>query len=70
VQTLGIEGISKSQVSEMAKSIDEQVGAFHMWGRFVMTRATRDARVGHEISGVGAFCYPAPGERAREGNGP
>lgn len=28
VQTLGIEGISKSQVSEMAKSLDEQVEAF------------------------------------------
>lgn len=28
MQTLGIEGISKSQVSEMAKSLDEQVEAF------------------------------------------
>ena len=28
VKTLGIEGISKSQVSEMAKSLDEEVAAF------------------------------------------
>src|SRR5207249_6318757 len=28
VKTLGIEGISKSQVSELAKSLDEQVQAF------------------------------------------
>jgi len=28
VQTLGIEGISKSQVSEMAKSLDQEVAAF------------------------------------------
>ncbi len=28
VQTLGIEGISKSQVSQMARSLDAQVGAF------------------------------------------
>ncbi|MBI5444062.1 MAG: transposase [Deltaproteobacteria bacterium] len=28
VQTLGIEGISKSQVSEMARSLDAQVDAF------------------------------------------
>jgi putative transposase len=28
VQALGIEGISKSQVSQMAKSLDEQVTAF------------------------------------------
>lgn len=30
VQTLGIEGISKSQVSQMAKSLDEQVEAFRI----------------------------------------
>ena len=29
MKTLGIEGISKSQVSEMAKSLDGEVAAFH-----------------------------------------
>ena len=45
IKTLGIDGISKSQVSELAKSLDEHVAAF---------------RTRHPTSVVSSGARPAP----------
>ena len=42
VRTLGITGLSKSKVSDMAKDLDEQVAAFRT--RPSMTGRTRSSR--------------------------